>query len=180
VVNELRSRGVDVPREVTENLKIARMILHHYEFDPHTSAKTLAKAHKYLDRAQRSLAELCEEHEDLMEKLSEWVENADELASRFLEDAARSEFSPMRHRPVPRAGDGYARVELPEPVEVERLQDVCEETGAIVTYAGRWTKVEVFGDREAVKRALRSIRELPESWKKLLERRGIPDKSNKS
>ena len=180
MVSELRSRGVDVPTEVIENLKIARVIIHHHEFDPHTGPKTLAKAHKYLDRAQRRLAELCREHEDLLERLTSWTERVDELAARFREEAARSRFVPTPHRPVPRAGDGFARVELPEPVEVERLQDVCEESGAIITYADEWTRIEVFGDREAVKRALRSIRHLPESWRRLLERRGAPDKTNKS
>ncbi len=159
-----------MPEEVLENLRTARVIIHHYEFDPHTSVRTLGKAHKYLDRAQRALARLCESHPDLMDKLTEWPRRVKELASRFREDTARSRFEPMPNRPVPRAGDGFARVRLPEPIEVERLQDVCEFAGAIVEVREA-DVVEVFGDKDCVKTALRELRELPESWKKMLEKR---------
>ncbi|WP_236953839.1 DUF2096 family protein [Methanopyrus sp. SNP6] len=170
VVSELRARGEEVPREVLENLRTARVVLHHYEFDPHTSAKTLGKAHKYLDRAQRALARICESHPDLLDKLVKWPKRVKELAAKFREDTARSKFEPMPNRPVFRAGDGFARVKLPEPIEVERLQDVCEFAGVIVEVK-EVDVVEISGDRDRVGTALKELRELPESWKKMLEKR---------
>ncbi|WP_457615046.1 DUF2096 family protein [Methanopyrus sp.] len=169
-MSELRARGEEVPRDILENLRTARVVIHHYEFDPHTSARTLGKAHKYLDRAQRALVRVCASHPDLLDKLAEWPKRVKELASRFREDTARSRFEPMPNRPVPRAGDGFARVRLPEPIEVERLQDVCEFAGVIVEVREE-NLVEVFGDRNSVGAALKELRELPESWKKMLEKR---------
>jgi len=169
VVSELRNREGNVPRDVIENLRVARVVLLHYEYDPHTTERTLAKAHKYLDRAQRALAEACSRHPDLLERLTDWVNRVEELAPRFREHAVKSRFEPKPFRPKPRAGDGFARVTLPEVIDVERLQDVCESTGVIVEQVED-DVVEVFGDKERVKEALMEIRELPEDWRKLLEK----------
>ncbi|NPB01629.1 MAG: DUF2096 domain-containing protein [Methanopyri archaeon] len=171
VVSELRNREGEVPRDVIENLRVARVVLLHYEYDPHTTERTLAKAHKYLDRAQRALAEACSRHPDLLDRLTDWVNRVEELAPRFREHTVKSRFEPKPFRPKPRAGDGFARVTLPEVIEIERLQDVCESAGVIVEQVED-DVVEVFGDKERVKEALMEIRELPEDWRKLLEKRG--------
>ncbi len=151
---DLKKKDIQIPDEVTKNIRLARTTINFYKSDPTNPEmmNELKRINEFLNSIQDTLIDLAGEiNEGYVE---EWIES--------LKRAARGEKVIEKEVSTPKfvvgapAGFSMVRVTFKEPMSEERLNDIAEEYGIIIEFESD-DVVALYGDKEKVKESLKEI-----------------------
>jgi hypothetical protein len=151
---DLKKNDIQVPKEVSKNIRLARTTINFYKSDPTNPEmmNELKRINEFLNSIQDILIDLAGEISE--EYQEEWVES--------LMRAARGEKVIDKEVSTPKfvvgapAGFSMVRVTFKEPISEERLNDIAEEYGIIIEFESD-DVVALYGDKEKVKESLKEI-----------------------
>ncbi|MDI9615247.1 DUF2096 domain-containing protein [Methanothermobacter sp.] len=154
LLTDLRKKDVDVPVEITEDIRLVRTSINFYKSDTENPEmiRELKRINDMLNSIQEKLLELAESvapdyPDEWIEKLKrasrgEEVHKPPETKSRFIVGAP--------------PGFAAARVHLKEPIAEDRVQDIAETHSLIIEFEED-DLLAVYGDSEDIKKGLKEI-----------------------
>ncbi|MDI6723664.1 MAG: DUF2096 domain-containing protein [Methanobacterium sp.] len=151
---DLKKKNVEIPDEVTKNIRLARSTINFYKSDPNNPEmmNELRRINNLLNSVQDTLLDLSDEIGE--EYKEEWIES--------LKRAARGETVIEKEVSTPKfvvgapAGFSMVRVTFNEPMSEERINDIAEEYGIIIEFEED-NIIALYGDKEKVKESLKEI-----------------------
>ncbi|AXV38232.1 MAG: DUF2096 domain-containing protein [Methanobacteriaceae archaeon] len=154
LLTDLKKRGIKIPKEVNENLRLARTDINFYKTDPTNPEmmKELKRINEFLNSVQDILINFAEEiDEDYGQK---WIQ-------KLQKASMGEEVCPVQNKKskfIVGAPPGFSvvRVSLKEPLAEDRVQDVAEEYNLIIEF-DEDEVISVFGDKENIKKGLKEI-----------------------
>ena len=154
LLTDLRKKGIEIPDEVTKNVRLAKSTINFYKSDPSNPEmiKELKRINDFLNSIQDTLLDIAKivgnEYED------EWLQKL-MRASRGEKVIEKEETSPKFVVGAP-AGFSMVRVTFKEPLSEERLNDIAETHGVIIEFEED-DVVAIYGDKDNVKESLKEI-----------------------
>jgi len=154
LLTDLRKKEMQIPGEVTENIRLARSTINFYKFDPTNPEmmKEIKRINDFLNSIQGTLLDIAEEMG--IEYRDEWLQKLMK-ASRGEKVVEKQETSPRFVVGAP-AGFSMVRVTFKEPLSEERLNDIAETHGVIIEFEED-DVVAIYGDKDDVKKSLKEI-----------------------
>lgn len=154
LLTDLRKKEMQIPDEVTENLRLARSTINFYKADPTNPEmmKELKRINDFLNSIQDTLIDVAEEIDT--EYRDEWLQKL-MRASRGEKVVEKQDISPRFVVGAP-AGFSMVRVTFKEPLSEERLNDIAETYGVIIEFEED-DVVAIYGDKDNVKKSLKEI-----------------------
>lgn len=151
---DLKKKNVEIPDEVTKNIRLARSTINFYKSDPNNPEmmNELRRINNLLNSVQNTLLDFSDEIGE--EYKEEWIES--------LKRAARGETVIEKEVSAPKfvvgapAGFSMVRVNFNEPMSEERINDIAEEYGIIIEFEED-NIIALYGDKEKVKESLKEI-----------------------
>ncbi|AIS31311.1 MULTISPECIES: DUF2096 domain-containing protein [Methanobacterium] len=163
LLTDLRKKGIEVPKEITKNIQMAKTTINFYKVDPTDPQRqgAVKQINEFLTSAQNSLMELAEELGS--EYTKEWL---DKLlrASRgevvYPQKKTDSKF-------VVGAPSGFSmvRMNLKGPLSEDRVQEIAEYENVIIEFEEDHLLV-IYGDKENI---IKSLQELSSFFKEQLD-----------
>ena len=154
LLTDLRKRSVEIPDEVTKNVRLARTTINFYKADPTNPEmmNELKRINDFLNSIQDTLLDLAEEISK--DYKDEWL-NKLLKASRGETVVEKKDTAPKFAVGVP-SGFSMVRVTFKEPLSEERLNDIAEEHGVIIEFEED-DVIAIYGDKNNVKESLKEI-----------------------
>ncbi len=154
LLTDLRKLEVDIPEDVSKNVRLARTTINFYKSDPTNPEmmNELKRINEFLNLVQDTLLNIAEEVGP--EYRDEWLEKL-MRASRGEKVVDKKEASPRFVVGAP-SGFSMVRVTFKEPMSEERLNDIAESNGVIIEFETD-DIVAIYGDKDSVKESLKEI-----------------------
>jgi len=154
LLTDLRKKEMQIPGEVTKNIRLAKSTINFYKSDPTNPEmmKEFKRINDFLNSIQDTLLDIVEEVG--IEYRDEWLKKL-MRASKGEKVVEKQETSPRFVVGAP-AGFSMVRVTFKEPLSEERLNDIAETHGVIIEFEED-DVVAIYGDKNDVKKSLKEI-----------------------
>ena len=154
LLTDLRKKGVEIPRDITRDIQMAKTTINFYKVDPTDPErmKELKRINDLLNSAQDMLLTEAEESGD--DYIESWLSK--------LKRASRGEqvyeIQDKKPRFVVGAPSGFsmARLTFKGPISEERLQDVAEYHNIIIEFEED-NVIMLYGDKANIQKSLKEI-----------------------
>ena len=154
LLTDLRKNGVDIPKDVTKDIQMAKTTINFYKVNPNDPErmKELKRMNDFMNSAQDMLLTLAEDvGEDYLES---WLEK--------LRRASRGEqvyqLVDKKFKFIVGAPSGFsmARLTFKKPILEERLQEIAEYYNIIIEFEDD-NVIMIFGDKDNIKKSLKEL-----------------------
>lgn len=154
LLTDLKKKGFEIPRDVNEDLRLARMDINFYKTDPNNPEvmKELKRINQFLNSVQDSLIGISENISS--DYKQGWIQK--------LQKASRGEevypVAEKKSKFIVGAPPGFSvvRITLKEPLSEDRIQEIAEEFSLIIEF-DEDNVISVFGEKENIKKGLKEI-----------------------
>jgi hypothetical protein len=154
LLTDLRKRNVNIPREVTKNIQLAKTTINFYKVDPTDPERMaeLKRINDFINAAQDTLLTLAETQEK--QYADKWMEK--------LMQASRGEeiykIKKTESKFIVGAPSGFTmiRVNFKAPLAEDRVQEIAEYHNVIIEFE-KDNVVAVYGDKENLKKAIKEL-----------------------
>lgn len=154
LLTDLKKRGVEIPAEVTENIRMARTIINFYKVDPTDPErnKEVKRINEFMSSVEVALMDLAEEQGN--EYRDQWVEKLGE-ASRGEKLYNLPDGRSKSTMGAP-AGFSMVRITFKKPISEDRLQEIEEYHNVIMEFESDKVVV-IYGDEANIKASMKDI-----------------------
>ncbi len=154
LLTDLKKRDIDIPHQVTKNIRLAKTLINFYKTDPTNPEviKEVGRIDEFLNLAQDNLLNLAGNvslnyKEKWLEKLKragigEELHKLKEEKSRFFVGAP--------------PGFSLVRVSLREALAEDRVQEIAEECNVIIEFEED-DVIVIYGDKDCIKKSLKEV-----------------------
>lgn len=154
LLTDLKKKGFEIPRDVNENLRLARMDINFYKTDPTNPEvmKELKRINQFLNSVQDSLIGISENiSSDYKQGWIQKLQKASRGEEVYPVEKKKSKF-------IVGAPPGFSvvRITLKEPLSEDRIQEIAEEFNLIIEF-DEDNVISVFGQKENIKKGLKEI-----------------------
>jgi hypothetical protein len=154
LLTDLRKRDLEIPRELTKNIQMAKTTINFYKVDP-TDPERMAELNRineFLNAAQVPLLTLAE---------TQGREYADKWMEKLLQASRGEEIYKIKKTEskfVVGAPSGFSmiRVNFKAPLAEDRVQEIAEYHNVIIEFE-KDNVVAVYGDKENLKKSLKEL-----------------------
>ncbi|MCC7550723.1 MAG: DUF2096 domain-containing protein [Methanobacterium sp.] len=166
LLTDLRKKGVEIPKQVTKNIQLAKTTINFYKVDPTDPQRQVevGRINEFLTQIQDTLMNLAESKGE--EYSAQWMD-------KLLRASRGEEVYPQKKTDskfVVGAPSGFSmiRVNFKAPLSEDRVQEIAEYHNVIIEFEED-NLVAVYGDKKNLKL---SLQELSSFFKEQLEEMG--------
>ena len=154
LLTDLRKNGVDIPKDVTKDIQMAKTTINFYKVNPNDveRMKELKRMNDFMNSAQDMLLTLAEDvGEDYLESWLEKLRRASRGEQVYQLVDKKSKF-------IVGAPSGFsmARLTFKKPILEERLQEIAEYYNIIIEFEDD-NVIMIFGDKDNIKKSLKEL-----------------------
>ena len=154
LLTDLRKNGVDIPKDVTKDIQMAKTTINFYKVNPNDveRMKELKRMNDFMNSAQDMLLTLAEDvGEDYLESWLEKLRRASRGEQVYQLVNKKSKF-------IVGAPSGFsmARLTFKKPILEERLQEIAEYYNIIIEFEDD-NVIMIFGDKDNIKKSLKEL-----------------------
>ena len=154
LLTDLRKNGVDIPKDVTKDIQMAKTTINFYKVNPNDveRMKELKRMNDFMNSAQDMLLTLAEDvGEDYLESWLEKLRRASRGEQVYPLVDKKSKF-------IVGAPSGFsmARLTFKKPILEERLQEIAEYYNIIIEFEDD-NVIMIFGDKDNIKKSLKEL-----------------------
>jgi len=154
LLTDLRKNGVDIPKDVTKDIQMAKTTINFYKVNPNDveRMKELKRMNDFMNSAQDMLLTLAEDvGEDYLESWLEKLRRASRGEQVYQLVDKKSKF-------IVGAPSGFsmARLTFKKPILEERLQEIAEYYNIILEFEED-NIIMIFGDKDNIKKSLKEL-----------------------
>jgi hypothetical protein len=154
LLTDLRKKGLDIPKEVTKNVQMAKTTINFYKIDPTDPERQVEvkRINEFLTSVQNSLMGMADEVGDKYS--AQWME-------KFLR-ASRGEVVYPKKKTDSKfvvgtpSGFSMIRVNFKAPLSEDRVQEISEYHNVIIEFEED-NLVAVYGDKDNLKKSLQEL-----------------------
>jgi hypothetical protein len=154
LLTDLRKRDLEIPRELTKNIQMAKTTINFYKVDPTDPDRMaeLKRINLFLNAAQVPLLTLAE---------TQGSEYSDKWMEKLLKASRGEEIYKIKKTEskfVVGAPSGFSmiRVNFKAPLAEDRVQEIAEYHNVIIEFE-KDNVVAVYGDKENLKKSLKEL-----------------------
>ncbi|GAB4310110.1 MAG: DUF2096 family protein [Methanobacteriaceae archaeon] len=154
LLTDLKKKGFEIPLDVNEDLRLARMDINFYKTDPSNPEvmKELKRINQFLNSVQDTLIGLSEEISS--DYKQEWIQKLQKASMG--EEVYPVEDKKSKFIVGAPPGFSVVRITLKEPLSEDRIQDIAEEYNLIIEF-DEDKVISVFGEKDNIKKGLKEI-----------------------